>query len=129
MDRLQKDNISVVLRQNKNALIYGMTFVDHKTYCVFNGSDLGKAYTAKGIQDRLQPDTIQQITPPAQKQRKPTEQPANMPQPIKSLPNEANPGLLEKANESVSAPSDRLAALPFELRNNKRKKKRRRLSL
>lgn len=33
-------------------LIYGITYVDLKTKCVFNGSDLGKVYSAMGIQQR-----------------------------------------------------------------------------
>lgn len=29
-----------------------ITYVDHKTKCVFNGSALGKEFSAKGIQER-----------------------------------------------------------------------------
>ncbi|TDH18486.1 relaxase [Segetibacter sp. 3557_3] len=50
---LKKDGISTVFRQNESRLIYGLTYVDHKTKCVFNGSDLGKQYTTKGIAERL----------------------------------------------------------------------------
>jgi len=46
---VEKENISVVLRQNKDGLVYGITFVDHKGKCVFNGSEIGKAYSAKAI--------------------------------------------------------------------------------
>jgi hypothetical protein len=49
---LNKERISVVLRQNKDGIIYGITYVDHQTKCVFNGSDLGKAYSAKLILER-----------------------------------------------------------------------------
>lgn len=49
---LNKEKISVVLRQNKEGTIYGITYVDHQTKCVFNGSDLGKSYSAKMIQER-----------------------------------------------------------------------------
>jgi hypothetical protein len=50
---LQSENITVVLRQNDNDLIYGITYVDHSQKCVFNGSDLGKEYSANRIQERL----------------------------------------------------------------------------
>ena len=30
-------------------MIYGLTYVDHKTKTVFNGSDLGKEFSAKAI--------------------------------------------------------------------------------
>ena len=49
---LDKLGISVLLRQNDAGMIYGITFVDHKTYAVFNGSALGKVYSAKGLQER-----------------------------------------------------------------------------
>ena len=34
-------------------LTYGITFVDNKNKTVFNGSDLGKAYSAKAISERF----------------------------------------------------------------------------
>jgi hypothetical protein len=53
VNALAKENISVVLRQNKEAVIYGITYVDHKTKCVFNGSDIGKTYSAKAILEQV----------------------------------------------------------------------------
>jgi hypothetical protein len=53
---VQKENIHVVLRQNNNGVIYGITYVDHHTKCVFNGSHLGKQYSANGIQQRCNTD-------------------------------------------------------------------------
>ncbi|TDH28084.1 relaxase [Segetibacter sp. 3557_3] len=50
---LKKEGISTVLRQNESGLIYGLTYVDHKTKCVFNGSELGKQYSANGILERI----------------------------------------------------------------------------
>ena len=50
---LHKESINVVFRQNDDGRIYGITFVDNKTKVVFNGSDLGKAYGAKAITERL----------------------------------------------------------------------------
>ncbi|QJB29900.1 relaxase/mobilization nuclease domain-containing protein [Chitinophaga oryzae] len=49
---LEKDGISTVRRQNATGQLYGLTFVDHKTKCVFNGSALGKQYSAAGLQQR-----------------------------------------------------------------------------
>ena len=49
---LKKERIETVLRQNKDGFIYGVTFIDFKTKCVFNGSDLGKEYSAKGLMER-----------------------------------------------------------------------------
>ncbi|WP_316787728.1 relaxase/mobilization nuclease domain-containing protein [Pedobacter frigoris] len=46
---LEKSGIAVVLRQNEQGQTYGITYIDHKTQCVFNGSDLGKEYSARNI--------------------------------------------------------------------------------
>lgn len=51
---LEKEGISTVLRTSSSGLIYGITYVDHKTKCVFNGSTLGKDYSAKSIMERCQ---------------------------------------------------------------------------
>jgi len=49
---LNRERISAVIRQNKDGIIYGITYVDHKSKCVFNGRDLGKPYSAKMILER-----------------------------------------------------------------------------
>ncbi|MDY3548932.1 TraM recognition domain-containing protein [Riemerella anatipestifer] len=36
--------ISVVFRENDQGRLYGVTFIDHNTRCVWNGSRLGKSY-------------------------------------------------------------------------------------
>ncbi|MDQ2752625.1 MAG: relaxase, partial [Bacteroidota bacterium] len=46
---LQKEQISLVIKQNKAAFIHERTYVDHKAKCVFTGSDLGKQYSANAI--------------------------------------------------------------------------------
>jgi hypothetical protein len=59
---LSREGIFVLFRQNEEGRIYGVTFVDNKMKVVFNGSDLGKAYGAKAITERLtglsKPDSI-----------------------------------------------------------------------
>ncbi|MDR7371072.1 relaxase/mobilization nuclease domain-containing protein [Flavobacterium aquidurense] len=55
---LFKEGISVVYRKNEQGLLYGVTYVDHTTKCVFNGSVLGTAYAAKGIQQRCGIDSV-----------------------------------------------------------------------
>jgi hypothetical protein len=50
---LQQEKIQTVLRENKDGLIYGITFIDYRTKSVFNGSDLGKQYSIAGIQQKL----------------------------------------------------------------------------
>jgi hypothetical protein len=50
---LQREKINVALRRNDKGFLYGISFIDHRTKSVFNGSDLGKSYSASGIRQRL----------------------------------------------------------------------------
>ena len=43
---LEKQGISVLFRTNEQGRIYGATFIDHEQKCVFNGSRLGKEFSA-----------------------------------------------------------------------------------
>ena len=52
IETLAKEKIHVSIRQNEQGMIYGITYIDHQTKCVFNGSDLGKQYSAKGLLER-----------------------------------------------------------------------------
>jgi len=52
-EALKQKQIYTVLRQNAEGRLYGITFVDNQNRCVFNGSDLGKGYSASGLQSRL----------------------------------------------------------------------------
>jgi hypothetical protein len=49
---LKKQGVDTVVRRNEQGLIYGLTYVDHQSKCVFNGSNLGKAYSANAIRER-----------------------------------------------------------------------------
>ena len=51
-EALQKEKISLVVRQNDKGIIYGLTYIDHTTKCVFNGSDIGKEYSSKAILEK-----------------------------------------------------------------------------
>jgi hypothetical protein len=52
---LAKEGITLVQRRNSKGFLYGLTYVDHKTGAVFNGSALGKSYSAKEMQERFSP--------------------------------------------------------------------------
>lgn len=53
MEHLKLKNICTLLRQNAEGRLYGITFVDNQNKVVFNGSDLGKGYSAAALQSRL----------------------------------------------------------------------------
>ncbi|TDO96113.1 relaxase/mobilization nuclease domain-containing protein [Flavobacterium sp. 245] len=50
--QLEKEGINTVFRKSEKGLLYGITYVDHTTKNVFNGSSLGKQYSAKAIEYR-----------------------------------------------------------------------------
>ena len=67
---LKEQGIDIAFRQNEQGFIFGVTFIDHHNKVVFNGSDLGKAYSAKAITDRFAGEN---------KQVKPEKEPAMRP--------------------------------------------------
>lgn len=52
-EALKKEKITLVIRQNEEGRIYGLTYVDHNTRSVFNGSEIGKEYSAQALQEKL----------------------------------------------------------------------------
>nr|WP_315203695.1 relaxase/mobilization nuclease domain-containing protein [uncultured Flavobacterium sp.] len=49
---LEKQGINTVFRRSSQDMLYGITYIDHTTKNVFNGSSLGKQYSAKAIEER-----------------------------------------------------------------------------
>jgi hypothetical protein len=124
-EMLATQNIFVLPRQNGEGRLYGITFVDKRTKCVFNGSDLGKPYSAAGLQSRMalnelvkgpQIETAQQASSPSRESFK-TEHQA----PLKK---EALVRSIEKVINLLLTPKDHYEALPQNLLVKKRKKKK-----
>jgi len=67
-EALAREGVNMVLRQNGQGNIYGVTYVDFRTKSVFNGSDLGKEYSAKGILEQLRLEHKHEIFNVSQKQ-------------------------------------------------------------
>ncbi|WP_300804508.1 conjugal transfer protein MobB [uncultured Duncaniella sp.] len=53
VEKLRERNIDVVFRYTDEGRIYGVTFVDHDTMSVLNGSRLGKDYSANALNARF----------------------------------------------------------------------------
>lgn len=51
---LLRSGISVVFRENEEGRIYGATFIDHENRTVFNGSKIGKTYSANVFHNLFQ---------------------------------------------------------------------------
>lgn len=64
-EALEKKGIAVIFRTNTEGRTYGITFVDNRSRVVFNGSTLGKPYSAGGILEKFsaKEDTIQPYRP------------------------------------------------------------------
>lgn len=66
--RLKEAGIDLVLRFTDEGRIYGVTFIDHNSMCVFNGSRLGREYSANAINERFNSAEGQQTPPQPQEQ-------------------------------------------------------------
>lgn len=55
-EALSKEGILVIFRENEAGRTYGITFLDKKAKVVFNGSELGKAYSSANILKRIHSD-------------------------------------------------------------------------
>lgn len=117
---LEKEKISLIVRQNDNGIIYGLTYIDHNTKCVFNGSDIGKDYSAKAIIEKF--GLTQNVT----SHDKPIE-------PKLSETNSMELSLekdklqeqdLSKIIDVIITPSEEYQYVPFELRKRKKKKRK-----
>jgi hypothetical protein len=51
--QLLKNGITVLFRKNDSGRIYGVTFIDHKQKFVFNGSRLGKGFSANVFHEKF----------------------------------------------------------------------------
>uniref|UniRef100_A0A0N4ZLH8 Relaxase n=1 Tax=Parastrongyloides trichosuri TaxID=131310 RepID=A0A0N4ZLH8_PARTI len=54
VETMKSEGVHVVVRENNEGIIYGLTYVDVRNRCVFNGSQLGKGYSAAGVLKRCE---------------------------------------------------------------------------
>lgn len=132
MDSLEKEGVKTVLRRSEAGLIYGITYVDNRTKCVFNGSALGKPYGAKGILDRIkQPDLVKEKTAITSEMSKPLHYQNTGSQDSVSGFVDLNSGKVSNQNDSsdtllqdLFSPESDHNAGPWQLRRTRRKKRR-----
>mgnify|MGYP005886421861 CR=1 FL=1 len=87
---LFQSGIGVVYRENTAGRLYGVTFIDHNTGVVLNGSRLGKEYAANAIVDRLEnPHQYEHLSNTAQPQDS-----AQLPPQQQSLPTQETQPIL-----------------------------------
>lgn len=127
---LAQKNIYTVLRQNTDGRIYGITFIDNQNKTVFNGSDLGKPYSAGHLQDRI-------LSSGKEKQQQAngdkSELPGSSLQPLAkntNLNEQQNPAFKTTTLIDVLLSQEKQdGSIPYQLLKKKRKRKKRSLGL
>jgi hypothetical protein len=119
-EALAKEKISLVIRQNEDGIIYGLTYIDHNTKCVFNGSDIGKDYSAKRILEKCGTAPIVTINEKAEKHKV---KPAETILPGQQTHNDGS-SVFPTPLEIIVTPIEQNYYLPWELRKQKRKKRK-----
>lgn len=133
--QLERKGIYVALRRNEAGLIYGITYTDHYTKCVFNGSALGKQYSASAIQEKcgfkeyIQRSVLSQPTQKIQAATMPAEavRPGLVEAPSQhTIPTQPVPatGLLDE----LMQPEHMTDYAPGGLKRKRKKKKRKNIS-
>lgn len=116
--QLQQEKISLVIRQNDAGLIYGVTFIDHRSKCVFNGSDLGKEYSASALQERFK---LANHPIPSIQQSKDTHS-IDSSTTLKEDITQSQAGT--RIMEDLMTSTSQLQNIPYELRKRKRSKRK-----
>ncbi len=126
---LEKQGIVTVKRENQEGRLYGITYVDHRTKCVFNGSALGKKYSVNGLLNRLKSiqknetgSTESFLKSPSLQQKISHAQRSIILNSDKETrtSNGSSSGLFDE----VITPMETYSYLPFEWRKKKRKKRK-----
>ena len=123
MKELEKQGINAVLRKNAEGIIYGITYIDHQTKCVFNGSDLGKNYSAKAIIERCKETVQEQVYEPKFVKQKE----ATLGQELVAYQPSENENK-ESLLEVLLKPEYTSAYVPYQLTANGKKKKKKGIS-
>ena len=112
---LQKEGIYLQLSRNDAGIVYGLTYVDHQTKCVFNGSDLGKQYSINAVQQRCRIES--KLNTGSKQTIQPTPYPQTTLNPV-AISAKPLSNVLHSSIKPETEP------LPTELRQDKKQKKK-----
>ena len=121
-NELKKAEVTVIIRKNAEGRIYGISYIDSSNKTIFNGSDLGKSYSAAAIIEALQYKPTGNLTASIDKESVQISLPGSSNNQIFAAP---TAGLLEE----LLNPLDPNSALPNQFGPKKKRKKRRKLNL
>ncbi|MGI8584360.1 MAG: hypothetical protein ACR2KX_19380 [Chitinophagaceae bacterium] len=121
-EALLKEKVSLVIRENDKGIIYGLTYIDQKTKCVFNGSDIGKEYSAKAMLEKCGiVQSIPQQEKVAETKISREEKPELRPD-LNTQTEQKHD--TSKLIELLFKPSEEYNYVPYELRKQKKKKRK-----
>lgn len=115
---LCSEGINMVMRKNSEGLLYGITYIDHTSKCIFNGSTLGSSYAAKAIQERCEDVIIK-----SQNKALNNSQQIKF-QSTKNAVSFISAEQVQKIIDSIISPEYNGEYIPKELKGKRRKRKR-----
>lgn len=123
---LDERKIYTLLRKNDVGRIYGITFVDNNTKCVFNGSDLGKVFSAAGLQ-KVFAKNAEKNTPATPNNSSDKKENLNTGHSTKRILSTTDKSIRkESIIELMLLPNEQLDAIPFQLKKRKKKSRKNR---
>ncbi|KQT15129.1 relaxase [Chryseobacterium sp. Leaf404] len=103
-NNLIRRGINTVIRRNSNGMMYGITFIDHTSKTVWNGSGLGKEFSSNTLNERWKNENLKENKRMSSKNNE-IPGTARQPAPLSDKPHEFF-GFLEKhQNDSQSEES------------------------
>ena len=111
--KLKQQEIAVIYRTNAEGRKYGLTFVDHRHQVVINGSQLGKAYSLKGLEQRLGFAQANKDKPQVQQFSA-----------IKESPSATSFNVRESLLELLLKAPEEFSHIPFAFKKRKKRRKR-----
>lgn len=135
-DDLSTKGIDLVIRRNEDGFVYGLTYVDHVSKYVFNGSDLGKNYSAKTIQERCLVSVleskgvdVEQITKLSDKVNRQTEHTQFTVKSFTWSSDSTSGPLFSQLLDCLIQPEYTSDYVPYELRQQKKKRRKKKRSV
>lgn len=117
---LEKERINLVIRQNDNGIIYGLTYIDHNTKCVFNGSEIGKEYSAQRILQKC--GVSQSFSNTEMREVKLSGKEHQISKEVNEHEQEKHG--ISKLFDDIITPTEQLNYLPYELKKQQKKKRK-----
>lgn len=119
-EALLKEKVNLVIRENDKGVIYGLTYIDHNTKCVFKGSEIGREYSAQRILEKC--GVYQSYS-----NTKTTDLKASMQEQgisIEENKHEEQKHGVSILLDDIITPTEQLNYLPYELKKQKKKKRK-----